>query len=168
MTVNIDREVIQNPDIIHEEKIITRTVMQALELMDCPYEASVDVLLTDDAGIHRINLEQRGIDRPTDVLSFPMLEYEKPGMLPPIEELEDSLFDLDTGELILGSIVISMDRVRGQAEAYGHSPVRELAFLTAHSMLHLFGYDHMEETERLQMETLQEQILQAAGYTRDC
>lgn len=167
MTINLDRETNQNL-LVHEEEIITNTVDQALEVMNCPYEISLDVLLTDDETIQEINKEQRNIDKATDVLSFPMLEYDEPGKFPSLEELDDSYFELDSGELLLGNIVISLDKVKEQAEAYGHSATRELAFLTAHSMLHLFGYDHMEDWERIQMEQLQEQILQEAGYTRDC
>lgn len=167
MTINLDRETNQNLP-VHEEEIITNTVEQAVEVMNCPYEISLDVLLTDDETIHEINKKQRNIDRATDVLSFPMLQYEEPGRFPTLEALDDSYFELDSGELLLGNIVISLDKVREQAESYGHSVTRELAFLTAHSMLHLFGYDHIEDSERIQMEQLQEQILQKAGYTRDC
>jgi probable rRNA maturation factor len=166
MTINIDREIIQNPET--EDEIIKKTIEYALNYVDCPYEASLDVLLTDNASIHQINKEQRDIDRATDVLSFPMLEYDEPGVFPVEEELDDFYFELDSGELLLGSMVISLEKVKEQAEAYGHSEQRELAFLVAHSMLHLFGYDHMEEEERTRMEELQEEILQKAGYTRDC
>lgn len=166
MTINIDREIIQNPET--EDEIIKNTIEYALNHVGCPYEVSIDVLLTDNVCIHEINKEQRGIDRATDVLSFPMLEYEESGVFPEVENLDDSYFELDSGELLLGSMVISMEKVKEQAEAYGHSEQRELAFLVAHSMLHLFGYDHMEDEERIRMEEVQEEILQKAGYTRDC
>ena len=94
-----------------------------------------------------------------------MLEYETPGDLSGIEETADA-FNPETGELMLGDIVISKDRVVGQAEEYGHSVRREYAFLIAHSMLHLLGYDHMEEEERRLMEDRQRDIMEKAGIPR--
>ena len=141
-------------------------VMEAvLESEQCPYEATVNVLLTDNEGIRQYNLQYRDIDRPTDVLSFPMLEYQVPGDFSGFEEEEDS-FNPESGELLLGDIVISKDKVLRQAEEYGHSPKREFAFLIAHSMLHLFGYDHMEEGERLVMEQKKRDILEHVGILR--
>lgn len=138
----------------------------ALDYLECPYEAQVSVLITGNEEIHEINLEQRGIDRPTDVLSFPMTEYETPGDFEFLEEDGADCFDPDSGELLLGDIVISADKVLAQAEEYGHSVKREYAFLLAHSILHLVGYDHMEEEEAKQMETLQEEILQLLKISR--
>ena len=134
--------------------------------MDCPYEAQVSILITDDDEIHRINLEQRQIDRPTDVLSFPMVNYETPGDFSFLEEDSEDCFDPDSGELLLGDIVISADKVAAQAEEYGHSRRREYAFLIAHSMLHLMGYDHMTPEDAAEMERLQEEILQQLGISR--
>ena len=114
-----------------------------------------------------MNLEQRGIDRPTDVLSFPMIEYDAPGDFSVIDEETGDAFNPETGELMLGDIVISKEKVLSQAEEYGHSPKREYAFLIAHSMLHLSGYDHMEEDEAKVMEAKQEQVLASLGITRD-
>ena len=129
-----------------------RLVCEAvLEAEGCPYEAQVNVLLTDDRGIREMNREYRGIDRETDIG----------------EDSEADYFDPETGELVLGDIMISVDRVYGQAEEYGHSVRREFAFLVAHSMLHLCGYDHMEEEERARMERRQEEILTGLGITRD-
>lgn len=136
-----------------------------LDYENCPYESQVELLLTNNAEIQRINNEFRGIDRPTDVLSFPMIEYDSPADFSTIEE-DDSNFDPETGELILGNIVISKEKVIAQAEEYGHSVKREFAFLIAHSMLHLFGYDHMEDEERLVMEEKQRNILDNLGITR--
>ena len=119
-------------------------VSAALEVEQCPYEAEVNLLLTTDEEIHRMNLEFRQIDRPTDVLSFPMIEYGRPGDFSGIDEERDDIFNPESGELLLGDIVISKNKVLSQAEQYGHEPKREYAFLIAHSMLHLFGYDHME------------------------
>lgn len=147
------------------EAIIERTVNTALRFENCPYECSVNVLFTDDDAIHRINLEQRNIDRSTDVLSFPMIDYEAPACFDGFDERYD-LFDPETGELILGDIVISIDHVKSQSLEYGHSRTRELAFLLAHSMLHLMGYDHMNDVEREIMEERQREILKAAGFPR--
>ena len=144
-----------------------RSVVEAApELEECPYEAEVNLLLTTDEEIHKMNLEFRQIDRATDVLSFPMLEYETPGDFSGIDEETEELFDPESGELILGDIVISKDKVLAQAEQYGHSPKREYAFLIAHSMLHLFGYDHMEEEERRVMEERQRRIMEKVRIPR--
>ena len=142
------------------------TVDAALEYIDCPYEAEVNLLITHDDEIHEMNREHRGIDRATDVLSFPMLEFENPGDFSGIDEEMPELFDPETGELMLGDIVISADKVRAQAEEYGHSPKREYAFLIAHSMLHLCGYDHMEDGERKEMEQKQREILEKINILR--
>lgn len=139
-------------------EIAEKVIEAALDYEGCPYEAEVNLLLTTDDVIHQMNLDFRGMDRPTDVLSFPMVEYENPGEFAFLEERED-LFDPETGELVLGDIVISKDKVISQAEEYGHTVKREFAFLIVHSMLHLIGYDHMEEEERAVMEEKQRQIL---------
>ena len=136
-----------------------------LDYENCPYESQVELLLTNNDEIQRINNEFRGIDRPTDVLSFPMIEYESPADFSSLEE-DDSNFDPETGELILGNIVISKEKVLAQAEEYGHSVKREFAFLIAHSMLHLMGFDHMTEEDAKEMERLQEEILSQLHISR--
>ena len=113
-----------------------------------------------------MNLEFRQIDRPTDVLSFPMIEYGRPGDFSGIDEERDDIFNPESVELLLGDIVISKNKVLSQAEQYGHEPKREYAFLIAHSMLHLFGYDHMEEEERHIMEERQRIIMQKVNILR--
>lgn len=145
--------------------VLKAVAEKALDMEGCPYEARVDLLLTDDEGIHEINREQRGIDRATDVLSFPMHQYESPAGFDELEEDFDS-FDPESGELLLGDIVISVDHVLAQADSYGHSVLREFAFLIAHSMLHLIGYDHMEEDEAEEMFKRQEDVLAALGIGR--
>lgn len=150
---------------INYETIIQEVVETACDYVECPFESSVEVLLTDNDEIHEINLSHREIDRPTDVLSFPMNDYPAPADFSEIEDM--GTFDPDTGELMLGDIVVSIDKVASQAEEFGHSKERELAFLIAHSMLHLFGFDHMEEEERKIMEAKQEEILAMKGYTRE-
>ena len=136
-----------------------------LDYENCPYESQVELLLTDNEEIRKINQEFRKIDRPTDVLSFPMVDFESPAKYDFLEE-DDSLFDPETGELMLGNIVISKEKVILQAEEYGHSVKREYAFLIAHSMLHLLGYDHMEAEERAVMEEKQREILKKLGIER--
>ena len=144
-----------------------QVAVAVLDAEECPYESQVNVLLTDNEGIHEFNREHRGIDRETDVLSFPNVDFETEGDFDIDEEREADYFDPDTGELILGDIIISVDKVMEQAESYGHSTKREFAFLVAHSMLHLCGYDHMEEEEAKVMEAKQEEILTSLGITRD-
>lgn len=136
-----------------------------LDYEKCPYESQIELLLTDNEEIQRINHEFREIDRPTDVLSFPMVDFVVPAEYDFLEE-DDSCFDPETGELMLGNIVISKEKVVSQAEEYGHSVKREYAFLIAHSMLHLLGYDHMEEEEREEMESRQREILKQLGIER--
>lgn len=165
MTINIEYEADKEIKLPYEA-IIREIVEAALDYEKCPYEAEVNVLLTDDEEIHRINREFRDIDRATDVLSFPMGDYDTPSDFERLEESPEDYFNPETGELLLGDIVISVDKVKEQAEKYGHSETRELAFLVAHSMLHLCGYDHMEDEERLLMEKKQEEILSLKGYTR--
>ncbi len=149
-----------------ECKKLAETVMEAsIDYVNCPYEAEVNLLLTMDEQIHEMNLQFRGIDRPTDVLSFPMVDYQKPGEFDFLEEC-DEYFHPETGELMLGDIVISKEKVLIQAEEYGHSPKREFAFLIAHSMLHLSGYDHIEDEERLIMEKMQKEILEKLDILR--
>ena len=147
-----------------------RLVCEAvLEQEGCPYEAQVGIVLTDNAGIRELNREYRGIDQETDVLSFPNLDFEEEGVFDAAEdeEREADYFDPETGELVLGDIMISVEKAAEQAREYGHSERREFAFLVAHSMLHLCGYDHMEEAQRARMERRQEEILTGLGITRE-
>ncbi len=166
MTIEIENETSEEFD-FDIRKTLESVIETALELEGCPYEAQVNVLLTDDAGIHAFNRRYRNIDRPTDVLSFPNVEFERPGDFSAAERAVSDCFDPDSGELILGDIILSVDKIREQAEAYGHSRKRELAFLTAHSMLHLSGYDHMAEEEAAVMEEKQEAVLRKLGIGRD-
>ena len=149
------------------EEIAVKVIEEALAFEKCPYEAEVALLLTDSKKIHAMNKDFRGIDRPTDVLSFPNVDYESPSDFSGIEELAEDYFNPESGELCLGDIVINVDRVYEQALEYGHSLLREYAFLIAHSMLHLLGYDHMERGEAAVMEEKQEEILRRLGITRE-
>ena len=137
-----------------------RCVDASLSAENCPYETSVSLLVTDDEGIRQINKDTRSIDSPTDVLSFPMLNYKEPSDFSVAEEESDS-FDPESGELILGDIVLSADRICDQAAAFGHDIQREYAFLIVHSMLHLCGYDHMEDKDRVLMEERQKIIMES-------
>ena len=165
MTINIEYEAEKCPCPAWEI-IVRDVILAALDYEGCPYEAEVSVVLTGDEEIRRINREFRDTDRATDVLSFPMGDYGTPSDFERLEEQAEDYFNPETGELLLGDIIISMDKVEEQAAKYGHSAERELAFLTAHSMLHLCGYDHMEEEERLETEKRQAAILERKGYTR--
>ena len=147
------------------EELAQEVIETALDYVGCPYEAEVNLLLTQDPQIHEMNLEFRGIDRATDVLSFPMIDYPVPGEFDFLEDCEDC-FDPESGELTLGDIVISKDKVLKQAEEFGHSVRREYAFLIAHSVLHLTGYDHMEEEERKVMEQKQKEIMERLDILR--
>lgn len=150
------------------EEVAHQVVDEVLNQEQCPYEATVEIIYTSDEEIHKINKEHRDIDRPTDVLSFPMADFETPAEYDFLDtEAGDSYFDPDSGELLLGDIVLSIPRIVAQAEEYGHSRKREYAFLIAHSMLHLLGYDHMTEEEAKVMEAKQNQALNALGIGRD-
>ena len=169
MTINIEYETDKELKLDYED-IINRVINEAVDYAKCPYEAEVNVTLTDNYEIKKINAEYRNIDNPTDVLSFPMLNFAVPGDFDGIsDELENDVedyFNPDSGELMLGDIVVSVEKVVEQAEKYGHSQERELAFLVAHSMMHLFGYDHMEPDEAAVMESKQREILDNLGITR--
>lgn len=165
MTINIEYET-QIQLKVDYEPLIQQVVNAAMDYEACPYEAEVNVLLTDNEEIHKLNREYREIDAPTDVLSFPAVDYETPADFDALEEAAMDYFNPDTGELMLGDIVISVEKVMAQAEEYGHTKERELGFLVAHSMLHLFGYDHMEDEERAVMEQKQREILDGIGLTR--
>ena len=148
------------------QALAEQVVESALTLMGCPFEAEVSLLLTTDGGIREINRQQRNLDRPTDVLSFPMLSLSRPADWEEVGSCQGA-FHPETGELLLGDIVLSKDRVAAQAEEYGHSLCREYAFLLVHSLLHLLGYDHQTPEEARQMEALQEELLQKMGITRE-
>ncbi len=148
-------------------EIIQMVVDEVLDMEGCEYEAQVNVILTDNEGIRAVNKEYRDMDKATDVLSFPNLEFEVPGFSGLEDIIDASMIDPETDELILGDIMISVDKVKAQAENYGHSLKREFAFLVAHSMLHLSGYDHMTPEEAEVMEKKQEAVLQKLNITRD-
>jgi len=144
------------------ETLVMSVCEKALLSEECDFDAQISLTLVDNEAIREINNEQRGIDRATDVLSFPMLEFDENG------DCLDADYEMDGEFVILGDIVISMERAREQSIEYGHSFEREIAFLTAHSMLHLLGYDHVDDPvgEKI-MFAKQEQILTDLGITRE-
>ncbi len=131
-----------------------------------PFEARVELLITTADEVRLMNRDARGIDAPTDVLSFPMIDFSEMESFEELDKMDDA-FHPDTGEAMLGDIVICYERVLSQARDYGHSVLREYSFLIAHSMLHLLGYDHMDEDERADMEKKQSDILDELGITRE-
>ena len=164
MTLQIDYETDREIGIEYGE-LAKKVVQKVLDMEGCPYDAQVNLVLTDNEEIQRVNTEFREIAAPTDVLSFPMIPFETPADYAIVEE-DESYFDLDTDELLLGDIMISVDKVFAQAEEYGHSVTREFCFLVAHSMLHLLGYDHMTPEEAVVMENKQRTALDELGITR--
>ena len=143
------------PGISDEKRAFIRKVIRtALAAEGVTFPCEIDVLLTHDAGIHQINLDMRQVDRATDVLSFPEFDLT-PGQLPGEEDA-----DPGTGLVPLGDMVISMEHVAAQAKEYGHSNRRELAYLVVHSVLHLLGYDHVDEGEmKRQMRQREKEIM---------
>ena len=142
----------------NEEKLIKEVVSRVLEEEKVLSEVDVYITLTNNEEIHKINKEYRDVDRPTDVLSFPMYERDEIAGLK--NDTEDEI------EKSLGDIIVSIEKVREQAEEYGHSFERELAYLVTHGMLHLLGYDHMIEEEKAVMRKREEEILETLNITR--
>ena len=141
--------------------LIRRTIRTALAAEGMTLPCEIDVLLTDNAGIREINREMRQVDRPTDVLSFPEFDLA-PGEHPGPEDA-----DPGTGLIPLGDMVLSMERVAAQAKEYGHSKRRELAYLVTHSVLHLLGYDHLDEGPmKKQMRSREEAIMKLLKLER--
>ena len=141
--------------------IIRKCVEATLQAEGITVPCEINVLVTNDKGIHAINLASREVDRPTDVLSFPMFQLEAGN--PPDDW--DSYIDPETGLCPLGDMAISLERTVAQAKEFGHSTRREIGYLTIHSMLHLLGYDHLDEgAQKAQMRTREEEI--AAGISR--
>ena len=152
------------PGLGHNETaaLVKRAVLAALREENITEECTLDVTLTDDETIHGINLEHRGVDRPTDVLSFPLNELI-PGEFDP----ENCERDPETGEIFLGDMVISIPRCEAQGEEYGHGYKREVSYLAVHSLLHLLGYDHVDEGEmKAQMRAREDAIMEKIKIKR--
>lgn len=140
-------------------RLIKKAANTALNAEGVGSECEIFVLLTDDESIHEINLEQRNVDRPTDVLSFPQNELE-PGAF----SADNCEVDYDNGCLLLGDMVLSLERCAAQGEEYGHGFERELSYLTVHSVLHLLGYDHLDEAEeKRRMRAREDVIMELLG-----
>ncbi|WP_341877124.1 rRNA maturation RNase YbeY [Defluviitalea saccharophila] len=150
-------------------QLIEEIIVQALKEENYPLNVEVSITFVDNNEIQAINKEYRNIDQPTDVLSFPLLEFEDSVIGDndsfSLEDLEEYL-NPETGDLMLGDIIISIDKAIEQAKEYNHSLEREIGFLVSHSMFHLMGYDHMEEDEEKVMFEKQEKVLQTVGLSR--
>ncbi|MDO5101074.1 MAG: rRNA maturation RNase YbeY [Eubacteriales bacterium] len=157
-------EPLHEPNIEEVAAVIGAAFEQVCHVPDS-FEANI--LITDHEQMQAINAETRGIDRTTDVLSFPMLEIAAGSDMQMIAQENAYLADPESGRLLLGDIVLNIDRVHEQAVEYGHSVRRELGFLLCHSLLHLIGYDHMEEAEKTEMEEWQRRIMEQAGISRE-
>ena len=144
-----------------QRALIRKVIRTALAAEGVDFPCEVDVCVTSDEGIHQINREMRGVDRPTDVLSFPAFDLH-PGELPGEEDADPA-----TGLVPLGDMCLSLERVQAQAREYGHSNRRELAYLVVHSVLHLLGYDHLDEgTEKARMRAREDAIMEELGILR--
>mgnify|MGYP001004507038 CR=1 FL=1 len=145
-----------------QRAFIRKVIRTALAAEGVDFPCEVDVLLTNDAAIHQINRDMREVDRATDVLSFPEFELT-PGELPGAEDA-----DPGTGLVPLGDMVLSLERAEAQGAEYGHGAEREAAYLAVHSVLHLLGYDHLDEGPmKAQMRAREEAILEGLGITRE-
>jgi len=165
MTFYVENEIDAKFDFPIEETV-EKVIKKALEYEKFPYESEINVLITNEAGIKEYNKEYRDIDKPTDVLSFPAVDYDFPCDFSYIENDKMSYINPETNEVLLGDIILCYDKIVSQAKEYGHSELREFSFLIAHSMLHLLGYDHMEENEEKEMFSHQESIMNELGILR--
>ena len=153
MNILIDK----NPETLEVEENILQEITRAAEVVGKVYgveNSEVSITLTDNETIHALNKKYRGIDRATDVLSFALRESDEPQILN--AEVET-----------LGDIVISLEKAQSQAQEFGHSFLREVIFLEVHGLLHLLGYDHIEDADRIEMETEQKFIMDKLGIGRD-
>lgn len=164
MTLTLEEEVNVSFDFDYQ-KLAEEVILTALEMEDFPYETEVNLLLVSSDEIREINREHRQIDAVTDVLSFPLISYQAPGDFSNLE-MDGDNFNPDTGEALLGDIILCIDKVKEQAKCFGHSEKREYAFLILHSMYHLFGYDHLTQKDSEIMETKQNKILGQMGILR--
>lgn len=165
MTIYFEDEAGISFDFDQEEQL-RRIIAFVKEFVKCPYDVEVSVTMVDKLSIRQTNAEFRNIDRSTDVLSFPMMEYDEPARFDGEPFRASMVMEPDTGELVLGDIVLCSEVIREQAREYGHSELREFSFLVVHSMLHLFGYDHMTEDDRAVMESEQRDIMEQLGIQR--
>lgn len=160
MTISIDNR--SDWELNHQyERLIEKTILESLHYEEFDEDCEISVSIVNNEEIKQINKQFRKIDKPTDVLSFPQLLFEEGGVV------ESQIVDVnEKDEVVLGDIVISIDKAIEQAQEYGHGLEREIAFLTAHSMLHLLGYDHIEAQEEKEMFAHQKEILKKIGISR--
>lgn len=153
----------QSVMILNEQlvSLLEKTVLTCLRVDNVELGCEINLLITDDDSIRQINLQFRNIDHSTDVLSFPMVDSMRGTM-----QLEKGDFNMDEGLLLIGDIVISAETAQRQAEQYGHTLEREIAFLTSHGVFHLLGYDHMVQSEEAVMLVKQETVLEHLGLKR--
>ncbi len=150
-----------------EEEHLAKLIDAVCNYVHCPYEVEISVTLVDKKRIRQVNNEFRGIDRPTDVLSFPMMEYNSPADFTGKAFCTSISLSPESEELILGDILLCAPVVCEQATEYGHSKLREFSFLIVHSLLHLFGYDHIEDGDREAMEWAQREIMDILQISRE-
>lgn len=148
------------------DEVAGKVIEYTFSKFNIPYDFSATLIAVSNDEIKEINNEQRGIDKATDVLSFPAIDFETEGILPDIEDQKEIYFDPENDSLYMGDIILSLDKVKEQAEEYGHSMYREFSFLLIHSCLHLMGYDHMEKDEEIRMFDLQKEILEELEISR--
>lgn len=165
MTIYFEDEAMLSFDFDIEDQL-DRIISCVRDYIKCPYDVEVSVTMVDKASIQEVNTEFRDTARPTDVLSFPMMEYDRPADFEGPAFCGSKAIAPDTGELVLGDIMLCSEVIKEQAKEYGHSEYREFSFLVVHSMLHLFGYDHMLESERMEMEQEQRNIMNTLGISR--
>jgi probable rRNA maturation factor len=155
LDINWEEETIPEADRDRLQQILEQGVTEAIKVAEGSEEAEVSLTLVDDIRIHELNRDYRGVDRPTDVLSFALQE-----------ETEDEPDILDYEDELLGDIIISVERARAQAEEYGHSFERELVYLAVHGTLHLLGYDHETEEDKAEMRLQEESVMTRVGLLR--
>ena len=155
LDINWEEESIPEADQMRLQVLLEKGIAEAIRLSNGSEEAEVSLTLVDDARIHELNRDYRGVDRPTDVLSFALQE-----------ETEEEPEILDYEDDLLGDIIISVQRARVQAAEFGHTFERELVYLAVHGTLHLLGYDHMEEEDKNQMRQQEEAVMSQLGLLR--
>lgn len=165
MTIMIEEEIETSFDFDYRG-VAEEAISFVLCHEEFPYEAEVTLTLTGNEAIRDLNRDYRQVDAPTDVLSFPMLDLSRAGDFSGLEMRPEENFNPDTGEALLGDIVISVPKVMEQAKAYGHAVKREFAFLIVHSVLHLLGYDHIIPEDAAFMEQKQANILKEMNILR--
>ncbi len=165
MTLYFENESGETRD-LPDTEFLKKVAEETLKLFNCPFEAEAGLLFVDSERIRELNNEFRGVDRVTDVLSFPLIDFNTPGDFSFLSEDDPEAFDPETGCLSLGDIIICPEKAFAQAEEYGHSVKREISFLIVHSMLHLLGFDHETRKEEEIMSDKQEEVLSLLGISR--